>query len=695
MKTVLTKIRKRDGRIVPFDQEKITTAIFKAAKAVGGNDRKRAEFLSDRVVQVLEKKYRTTIPSVEDVQDIVEKILIEYGHSKTAKAFIIYRQQRSEIRNFQNVLINSERLINEYVGDSTWEVRENSNMNYSLQGLNNHIVSAVSRKYWLEKIYPPRIREAHEYGDMHIHDLDLLSTYCNGWDIADLLISGFKGAPQKIESAPPKHFRSALGQIVNFFYTLQGESAGAQALSNFDTYLAPFIRKDGLSYKDVKQCMQEFIFNLNVPTRTGFQTPFSNLSFDITVPDHMKKEPVIIGGKRIEGDYYGNYQNEVNMINQAFCEIMMEGDAKGRTFTFPIPTYNVTESFFESPVVDKIMEMTGRYGTPYFSNFISSDLKPEDVRSMCCRLRLQTDHLIKRGGALFGSNPLTGSIGVVTINLPRIGFKAKDEEDFLRRVTELAELARDSLLIKRDILEQLIRNGLYPYSKFYLRSVNQRFARYWANHFCTIGIIGMHEALLNFMGKGIETLEGQEFAVKVMKHLQSLLVEFQKETGQLFNLEATPGEGASYRLARLDKELYPQIITAGQNEPYYTNSTQLPVYLTDDLFEALDLQDELQTLYTGGTVFHAFLGEQVQDTQALKVLLKRIFSNYKLPYFSFTPTFSVCPDHGYLPGEQFTCPHCGKEAEVWSRIVGYYRPVQNWNRGKREEFKERKSFVIG
>ena len=695
MKTVLTKIRKRDGRIVPFDQEKITTAIFKAAKAVGGDDRKRAEFLSDRVVQVLEKKYRTTIPSVEDVQDIVEKILIEYGHSKTAKAFIIYRQQRSEIRNFQNVLINSERLINEYVGDSTWEVRENSNMNYSLQGLNNHIVSAVSRKYWLEKIYPPRIREAHEYGDMHIHDLDLLSTYCNGWDIADLLMNGFRGAPQKIESAPPKHFRSALGQIVNFFYTLQGESAGAQALSNFDTYLAPFIRKDGLSYKDVKQCMQEFIFNLNVPTRTGFQTPFSNLSFDITVPDHMKKEPVIIGGKRIEGDYYGNYQNEVNMINQAFCEIMMEGDAKGRTFTFPIPTYNVTESFFHSPIIDSIMQMTGRYGTPYFSNFISSDLKPEDVRSMCCRLRLQTDQLIKRGGGLFGSNPLTGSIGVVTINLPRIGFKAKDEEDFLRRVTELAELARDSLLIKRDILEQLIRNGLYPYSKFYLRAVHQRFGKYWANHFCTIGIIGMHEALLNFMGKGIETPEGQEFAVKVMKHLQSLLVEFQKETGQLFNLEATPGEGASYRLARLDKELYPQIITAGQNEPYYTNSTQLPVYLTDDLFEALDLQDELQTLYTGGTVFHAFLGEQVQDTQALKVLLKRIFSNYKLPYFSFTPTFSVCPDHGYLPGEQFTCPHCGKEAEVWSRIVGYYRPVQNWNRGKREEFKERKTFVIG
>lgn len=695
MKTVLTKIRKRDGRIVPFDQEKITTAIFKAAKAVGGDDRKRAEFLSDRVVQVLEKKYRTTIPSVEDVQDIVEKILIEYGHSKTAKAFIIYRQQRSEIRNFQNVLINSERLINEYVGDSTWEVRENSNMNYSLQGLNNHIVSAVSRKYWLEKIYPPRIREAHEYGDMHIHDLDLLSTYCNGWDIADLLMNGFRGAPQKIESAPPKHFRSALGQIVNFFYTLQGESAGAQALSNFDTYLAPFIRKDGLSYKDVKQCMQEFIFNLNVPTRTGFQTPFSNLSFDITVPDHMKKEPVIIGGKRIEGDYYGNYQNEVNMINQAFCEIMMEGDAKGRTFTFPIPTYNVTESFFHSPIIDSIMQMTGRYGTPYFSNFISSDLKPEDVRSMCCRLRLQTDQLIKRGGGLFGSNPLTGSIGVVTINLPRIGFKAKDEEDFLRRVTELAELARDSLLIKRDILEQLIRNGLYPYSKFYLRAVHQRFGKYWANHFSTIGIIGMHEALLNFMGKGIETPEGQEFAVKVMKHLQSLLVEFQKETGQLFNLEATPGEGASYRLARLDKELYPQIITAGQNEPYYTNSTQLPVYLTDDLFEALDLQDELQTLYTGGTVFHAFLGEQVQDTQALKVLLKRIFSNYKLPYFSFTPTFSVCPDHGYLPGEQFTCPHCGKEAEVWSRIVGYYRPVQNWNRGKREEFKERKTFVIG
>jgi ribonucleoside-triphosphate reductase len=692
---MLTKIKKRDGRIVPFDEEKIANAIFKAARAVGGQDYERAKYLAGQVVKTLEGKYSVLIPSVEDVQDIVEKVLIENGHAKTAKAYILYRQQHAEIRNFQNLLINSGRLIQDYITEKTWEVKENSNMNFSLQGLNNHMVSAMSKKYWLEKIYPPKIKEAHEYGDFHIHDLGLLSPYCCGWDLADLLTEGFKGAPQKIESASPKHFRSALGQIVNFFYTLQGEAAGAQALANFDTYLAPFIRYDGLTYTEVKQAIQEFVFNLNVPTRVGFQTPFVNLTFDVQVPAHMKKEPVIFGGQRMFYDPpYEDYQNEMNMINKAFCEVMSQGDAKGRIFTFPIPTYNITEEFFDSAVCGNIMEMTAKYGTPYFANFINSDLSPEQVRSMCCRLRLDVRELRRKGGGLFGANPLTGSIGVVTLNLPRIGYKSKNEQDFFDRLTSLAELARDSLLIKRRIIEQMTELGLYPYSKYFLRIVRERFGQYWANHFNTIGIIGMNEALLNFMGKDIGTPEGRTFALKVMDHLRSLLVRFQEETGQMFNLEATPAEGTSYRLAKIDRELYPDIVTAGKDTPYYTNSTQLPVNYTDDIFEALDLQDELQTKYTGGTVLHMFVGEHIEDTAALKELMKRIFTQYRLPYLSFTPTFSVCPDHGYIAGEYFKCPYCGKDSEVWSRIVGYYRPVQNWNKGKQEEYYERITYSL-
>jgi anaerobic ribonucleoside-triphosphate reductase len=689
---VITKIKKRDGQIVPFDQNKIAVAIFKAAKAVGGSNFDRAKYLSNQVVKIYEENYQG-IPTVEIIQDIVEKSLIENGHAKTAKAYILYRQQRTEARNFQNLMLNSAKMIQEYLGGEDWRIKENSNMNYSLQGLNNHIITAVTSRYWLEKVYPQNIREAHQYGDFHIHDLSLLAPYCCGWNLEDILLRGFRGAPQKISSGPAKHFKAALGQIVNFFYTLQGEAAGAQALSNFDTYLAPFIRYDNLNYREVQQAMQEFIFNINVPTRVGFQSPFINITMDVTVPATLANQPVIIHGE-LQKETYVEFQEEMNMINKAFCEVMMTGDADGRIFTFPIPTYNVTNEFFDNPVTEDIMEMTAKYGIPYFANFINSELSPDDVRSMCCRLRIDNRELIKRGGGLFGSNPLTGSIGVVTINLPRIGYKAKSMDDYLSRLSALAELAKESLLIKRGILEQLTRTGLYPYSRYYLDSVYQRFGHYWSNHFNTIGIVGMNESLLNFMGKDITTPEGQEMAVKIMDHLRSILVRFQEETDQMFNLEATPAESTTYRLALLDKELYPDIITAGEEEPYYTNSTQLPVGYTEDIVAAIYLQESLQTKYTGGTVFHAFLGERIEDIEVCKKLIKRIFTYFRLPYFSLTPSFSICPNHGYLSGEQFKCPHCGEQTEVWSRIVGYYRPTQNWNKGKQEEFKERVNYSV-
>lgn len=689
---MITKIKKRDGQIVPFDQNKIAVAIFKAAKAVGGSNFDRAKYLSNQVVKIYEENYQG-IPTVEIIQDIVEKSLIENGHAKTAKAYILYRQQRTEARNFQNLMLNSAKMIQEYLGGKDWRIKENSNMNYSLQGLNNHIITAVTSRYWLEKVYPQNIREAHQYGDFHIHDLSLLAPYCCGWNLEDILLRGFRGAPQKISSGPAKHFKAALGQIVNFFYTLQGEAAGAQALSNFDTYLAPFIRYDNLNYREVQQAMQEFIFNINVPTRVGFQSPFINITMDVTVPTTLANQPVIIHGE-LQKETYVEFQEEMNMINKAFCEVMMAGDADGRIFTFPIPTYNVTNEFFDNPVTEDIMEMTAKYGIPYFANFINSELSPDDVRSMCCRLRIDNRELIKRGGGLFGANPLTGSIGVVTINLPRIGYKAKSMDDYLSRLSALAGLAKESLLIKRGILEQLTRTGLYPYSRYYLDSVYQRFGHYWSNHFNTIGIVGMNESLLNFMGKDITTPEGQEMAVKIMDHLRSILVRFQEETDQMFNLEATPAESTTYRLALLDKELYPDIITAGEEEPYYTNSTQLPVGYTEDIVAAIYLQESLQTKYTGGTVFHAFLGERVEDIEVCKKLIKRIFTYFRLPYFSLTPSFSICPNHGYLSGEQFKCPYCGEQTEVWSRIVGYYRPTQNWNKGKQEEFKERVNYSV-
>jgi ribonucleoside-triphosphate reductase len=586
-----------------------------------------------------------------------------------------------------------------------WKVQENSNMSYSLQGLNVYATENIVSNYWLNKIYPPEIGKAHTNGDYHIHDLGTLGAYCVGWDLKDILLLGFRGVSGKIESKPAKHFGTALMQIVNYLYTLQGEAAGAQALSNFDTLLAPFIHFDGLNYEQVKQEMQKFLFNMNVPTRVGFQSPFTNITMDLTVPSYMVDEPAIIGGDLMDNNF-SDYVDEMNMINHAFAEIMHGGDAKGRPFTFPIPTYNITKDFdWDNDGLDPIWEMTAKYGVPYFSNFINSDMKPDDARSMCCRLRLDNRELRKRGGGLFGANPKTGSIGVVTINMPRIGYLSKNEKDYFARLDNLMELAKESLIIKREVIENLTFSGLHPYSRFYLDDVKKTFGEYWKNHFSTIGLIGMNDSLLNFMNKSIGASEGKKFAEKVMEHMREKMADFQQETGDIYNLEATPAEGASYRLARLDKARYTDIRTynqefygnGGKVEPYYTNSTQLPVGFTSDIFEALDLQDSLQSKYTGGTVLHVFLGENEPDPMATKKLIRKIAENYTLPYYTMTPTFSVCPDHGYIAGEHKICPTCQKdnkntECEVYSRVVGYLRPVRQWNRGKQREFDDRKMF---
>jgi len=574
-------------------------------------------------------------------------------------------------------------------------------MDYSLQGLNNYLSSEVSKVYWLNEIYSPEIREAHTDGDFHIHDLSLLSVYCVGWDLYDLLMQGFKGVSGKVESKPAKHLRSALGQVVNFFYTLQGEAAGAQAFSSFDTLLAPFIRYDNLVYMDIKQALQEFIFNINVPTRVGFQTPFTNVTLDVTVPRFYAGQNVIVGGKP-QKETYAEFQKEMNLFNRAFLEVMSEGDAMGRVFTFPIPTYNITRDFnWNDGNLEGLWEMTAKYGVPYFSNFINSDMNPEDARSMCCRLRIDNRELEKRGGGLFGSNPLTGSIGVVTINMPRIGYQTKTEEAFIARLDRLMFIAKESLETKRKVLENFTDRNLYPYTKYYLRDVKKRFNEYWKNHFATIGLVGMNEACLNLLGRNIGTPEGQAFTHKVLDFMRGRLIEYQQETGNNFNLESTPAEGTSYRLARIDKVKMPDIVCANElqvrelnAEPYYTNSTQLPVNFTDDIFEALDLQDGIQSKYTGGTVFHTFVGERVPDPATVKRLVHKICTNYHLPYLTFTPTFSVCPSHGYLSGEIATCPTCREPCEVYSRVVGYLRPVKQWNKGKQEEFAMRKVYRV-
>lgn len=691
-------IKKRDGRVVEFDSSKITTAIAKAGNATGEFGQREAQKLTLRVLTLAHHMRIGPLPEVEEIQDIVERVLLDSTFYKTAKAYIIYREQHAQIRNIATKA--NVDLVENYIQKLDWKIKENSNMCYSLQGLNNYISSDITSEYWLNCIYPPEIRNAHKSGDLHIHDLSLLSVYCVGWDLKDLLKQGFKGVEGKVESAPPKHLRSALGQIVNFFYTLQGEAAGAQAISNFDTLLAPFVRSDKLNYHEVKQAIQEFVFNINIPTRVGFQTPFTNITMDLYASPILKDQPVIIGGVE-QQETYLEFQPEMDMINKAFAEVMIEGDAKGRVFTFPIPTYNITADFdWDNPNFESIWKMTGKYGIPYFSNFVNSDMSPEDARSMCCRLRLDNRELLKRGGGLFGANPLTGSIGVVTINMPRIAYLSRTKKDFLENLEEKIRMAQKSLSIKRKVLEKFTEKNLYPYSSFYLREIKGGAGLYWKNHFSTIGIIGMNEACLNFLGENIAGDAGQSFSLEVMDFIREVISKIQEETGELFNLEATPGEGTSYRLALIDKSRFPDIICANEKEyregasPFYTNSTQLPVNYTDDLFETMQLQDHLQAKYTGGTVLHLFLGEEVSDVEAIKCLIKKITGNFRLPYFTLTPTFSVCPSCGYKSGQHETCPTCGRETEIYSRVVGYLRPVKQWNDGKRAEFVIRKTFKV-
>ena len=696
------KVIKRDGQIVEFDSEKITNAICKASNVTKEIDQFTARRLTKNVIKIVndfvkEKQSNLEAPTVEEIQDIVEKVLLSSEYKQTAKSYILYREQHNKMRDFaKNASIN---MVDDYLKQLDWQVNENSNMGYSIQGLNNYLASAMSKNYWLNKIYPSEIKQAHENGDIHIHDLNIISVYCVGWDLKDLLSEGFTGVEGKVASKPAKHFRTALGQMVNFLYTMQGESAGAQAFSNFDTLLAPFVRYDGLNYTQVKQALQEFVFNMNVPTRVGFQTPFSNVTMDLTVPSYYKDQCVIIGGEMKE-ETYGEFQNEMNMINKAFFEVMMEGDASGRVFTFPIPTYNITKDYdWDNPDLDGLWEMSAKYGIPYFSNFVNSDMNPEDARSMCCRLRIDNRQLEYRGGGLFGSNPLTGSIGVVTINLPKIAYQTNSKDEFFTVLKDRMEIAKESLEIKRKLLERLTDGGLYPYTKFYLRDIKARFGVYWKNHFSTIGLVGMNEACENLLNCSIADEKGHDFAVEVMDYMRDLIVKFQEETGNNYNLEATPAEGTSYRLAKLDKKNLIDIKCANDEEyynqgaePYYSNSTQLPVNCTDDIFELLDHQDDLQTKYTGGTVVHIFAGERINDINTMKNLVRKICDNYHLPYFTFSPTFSVCPTHGYVAGEHQTCPDCGSECEIYSRIVGYIRPVKQWNKGKKAEFKNRKTF---
>lgn len=693
---MLKQIIKRDRSIVLFKKEKIVLAIFKAAKAVGGNDFSTSERLAEEAIAMAGLRYPDGIADVEGIQDIVEKVLIENGHAKTAKAYILYREKRRSARESNALIGATIHMFTDYLNDADWQVNENANTQKSINGLNNYVREAFTQNYWLHEIYSDEIREAHLSGDIHIHDLGFFGPYCAGWDLRQLLMNGFGGVPGKVESKPAKHLRAFLGQIVNSTFTTQGETAGAQAWSSFDTYCAPFIHYDNLDYKTVKQALQEFIFNLNVPTRVGFQCPFSNLTFDLVPPSTLRGEYAIIGGK-IMNKTYGEFQKEMDLFNMAFCDVMMEGDSKGRVFTFPIPTINVTKDFdWESPVIQKIMEITCKYGIPYFSNYINSDLSPEDALSMCCRLRLDTSELRKRGGGLFGSNPLTGSIGVVTINLPRLAYISTCESEFQTRLWQQMNTARNSLEIKRKVIEEQTAKGLYPYSANYLKGIKEQTDCYWFNHFNTIGLIGMNEACQNLLGAEFDltTPDGQDFAVRTLTYMRDVIRDIQEETGNYYNLEATPAEGTSYRLAEKDRKKYPNIIAAGEKSPYYTNSSQLPVGFTDDIFETLDLQDELQSLYTGGTVLHLYLGEEIKDVESAKRLIQKAFTKYKLPYISLTPTFSICNSHGYLSGEHYSCPQCGEATEVWSRVVGYLRPVQNFNKGKREEYNERVKYVM-
>ncbi|MGB2762213.1 MAG: ribonucleoside triphosphate reductase [Minisyncoccales bacterium] len=709
MENKITKIQKRDGGIVDFEQEKITNAVYKAITSTGQGDGKKSRKVSNIVVQILNRRFkkaaggeprhgRDEIPVVEQVQDIIEEVLILENLVETAKAYILYREQRRRIREAITVSEEAVDRVDQYLEKLDWEIQENANMAFSLQGLNHYGVTYIIKKYWLNKIYPKSIREANESGDFHLHDLDSLACYCSGWDLYDLLLKGFRGVPGKVETKPAKHFRAALGQIVNFLFTIQGEVAGAIAFSNFDTLLAPFIRYDNLNYQQVKQSLQEFLFNMSVPTRVGFQNPFSNITLDLKPSPVFEKQPIIIGGKQ-QKETYGEFEEEMKIFNKALYETMLEGDRSKRPFHFPIPTINITKDFpWDEPAFDGIFEASAKYGTNYFANYINSEMEPSDVRSMCCRLRLQLTKLYNRGGGgLFGSGSLTGSIGVVTVNIPRIGYLSKTKKEFFEQLGKIMDLAKESLEIKRKTIEDFIEKGLYPYSRFYLSGVKKARDAYYANHFSTIGLVGMNEAILNFLGENIASRRGKKFALEIMDFMREKLVKYQKDTENIYNLEATPAESTAYRFALKDREKYPDIITAGTKEnPYYTNSTQLPVNYTDDVFEALKLQDEIQCRYTGGTVNHLFLGEKISDIETAKALVRKIFEKFHLPYITITPTFSICPVHGYLSGEHFECPRClvKQPCEVYSRVVGYLRPVQQWNTGKIQEFQERKEFKI-
>lgn len=682
---VFASIVKRDGTREPFDAARIERAILAAGRATHELGEHEARVLCRRVLAIAAATTEAE-PTVEGIQDIVEEVLIASPYRRSARAYILYREQHRVLRQLHSV--GQLALVDAYLDKSDWQVAENANMAFSLQGLNNHISSEVTRKYWLERLYAPKVRAAHESGDLHIHDLGLLAVYCVGWDLADLLREGFRGAGGKIESGPAKHLRTALGQAANFFYTLQGEAAGAQAFSSVDTLLAPFIAYDGLGYTEVKQAIQEWIFNLNVATRVGFQTPFTNITLDLNVPERLKNEAVIIGGE-LQSRTYGEFQREMDMFNRAFLEVMSEGDAKGRVFTFPIPTYNITADFdYDDPRLAPLWKATARYGLPYFANFVNSELSPDDARSMCCRLRLDTRELRHRGGGLFGANPLTGSIGVVTLNLPRLGHLSTGREDFLSRMDRLLEVARDSLVAKRKLLERFTDGGLYPYSRFYLRAIKARFGNYWNNHFSTIGVVGLDEAAQNLLGEGLLGSDGRQFGLAVLDHLRKRLVEFQDATGTPFNLEATPAEGASYRLAMADRAMFPELAASGPVTAY-SNSSQPQVNAVQDPFDLLEHQDDFQTKYTGGTVLHFWLGQSVEDPETVKAFVRTVCSRYHLPYFTLTPTFSVCPEHGYLTGSCETCPTCGSPTEVYSRVVGYLRPVGQWNQGKQDEFARR------
>lgn len=681
----IQNIRKRDGRLVVFDFMKISDAVYRALIAVGKeeNARQIADDLTKKIVALVEQRFR--VPHVEEVQDCVEEILMREGFLEVAKAYIIYRDEHKKLRDATKTLLDSQDIIRKYIGQQDWRVNENANIDYSHSGLLWHGVGTVMAYYGLNYVYPLEIAKAHQVGDFHIHNLSMpLCGYCAGWSIRQLLLEGFGGVPHKVESSPAKHFRVALGQMINFIGTLQNEWAGAQAYSSFDTYLAPFVRQDKLSYEEVKQCMQEYVYNMNVTSRWGGQSPFSNITLDLNPPEDLKDKPTIIGGK-LQDTVYGDYQEEMNMINKAFLDTVLKGDAKGRVFTWPIPTYNITKDFdWDSDVSNKIFEITAKYGIPYFSNFINSDLKPTDVRSMCCRLRLDLKELSRNvTGGLFGSGESTGSVGVVTINLGKIGFTSKDDYEYFERLDQLMYLAMRSLEIKRKVVTKNLDNWLLPFSKRYLGNLD--------HHFSTIGLVGMNESCLNFLGEDIASKQGRQFAAKVLNFMRDKLQEFQEDTGHIYNLEATPAEGTSHRLARIDKQAFSNIKLSGKDVPYYTNSTQLPVEYTDDVLLSLRHQEGLQTLYTGGTVFHTFLGESL-DAEGAKTMVKKMTGGFRIPYVTLTPTFSVCTNHGYIKGKHFNCPTCNTKTEVYSRVVGYIRPVAAWNPGKQEEFKLRKTF---